>query len=154
MSENSHSPPPDPRPGVESTHNTSIAAPRRRRRHWFAWLTLLLVLRVARAHYWLMVFERITRAPRTPPAVPVMVSQAEKGDIGVYVTGLGTVTPLNTITVTTRVDGQLMAVMYKEGETVTQGAPLVEIDPRPFQVQLEQAEGQLAKDQAALQNAR
>ena len=83
-----------------------------------------------------------------------MVSQAEKGDIDVYVTGLGTVTPLNTITVTTRVDGQLMAVMYKEGDTVTKGAPLVEIDPRPFQVQLEQAEGQLAKDQAALQNAR
>ena len=83
-----------------------------------------------------------------------MVSQAEKGDIDVYVTGLGTVTPLNTITVTTRVDGQLMAVMYREGETVTQGASLVEIDPRPFQVQLEQAEGQLAKDQAALQNAR
>ena len=83
-----------------------------------------------------------------------MVRQAEKGDIDVYVTGLGTVTPLNTITVTTRVDGQLMAVMYKEGETVTQGAPLLEIDPRPFQVQLEQAEGQLAKDLAALQNAR
>jgi len=83
-----------------------------------------------------------------------MVSQAEKGDIGVYVTGLGTVTPLNTITVTTRVDGQLMAVRYKEGDTVKKGAPLVEIDPRPFQVQLEQAEGQLAKDQAALQNAR
>jgi len=83
-----------------------------------------------------------------------MVSQAEKGDIGVYVTGLGTVTPLNTITVTTRVDGQLMAVSYKEGDTVKKGAPLVEIDPRPFQVQLEQAEGQLAKDLAALQNAR
>src|SRR4029077_19252076 len=77
----------------------------------------------------------------------------EKGDIGVYVTGLGTVTPLNTITVTTRVDGQLMTVAYKEGEMVQKGAPLVEIDPRPFQVQLEQAEGQLAKDQAALQNA-
>ena len=83
-----------------------------------------------------------------------MVAQAEKGDIGVYVTGLGTVTPLNTITVTTRVDGQLMAVMYREGEKVEKGAPLVEIDPRPFQVQLEQAEAQLAKDLAVLQNAR
>jgi multidrug efflux system membrane fusion protein len=81
------------------------------------------------------------------------VAQAEQGDIGVYVTGLGTVTPLNTITVTTRVDGQLMAVKYKEGERVRQGDPLVEIDPRPFQVALEQAEAQLVKDQAALQNA-
>jgi membrane fusion protein, multidrug efflux system len=115
---------------------------------------LVLVLGIAGAHYWRKTAERQTAAPRTPPSVPVMVSQAEKGDINVYVTGLGTVTPLNTITVTTRVDGQLMAVMYKEGDTVTKGAPLVEIDPRPFQVQLEQAEGQLAKDQAALQNAR
>jgi multidrug efflux system membrane fusion protein len=115
---------------------------------------LVLVLGIAGAHYWRKTAERQTAAPRTPPSVPVMVSQAEKGDIDVYVTGLGTVTPLNTITVTTRVDGQLMAVMYKEGDTVTKGAPLVEIDPRPFQVQLEQAEGQLAKDQAALQNAR
>src|SRR4030095_15442565 len=154
MSENSHSPRPDPRPGVESADNPSIAVPTPRRRHRFAWLTLLLVLGIAGAHYWRTASERQTTAPRTPRAVPVMVSQAEKGDIDVYVTGLGTVTPLNTITVTTRVDGQLMAVMYREGETVTQGAPLVEIDPRPFQVQLEQAEGQLAKDQAALQNAR
>ncbi|HEU5257032.1 MAG TPA: MdtA/MuxA family multidrug efflux RND transporter periplasmic adaptor subunit [Vicinamibacterales bacterium] len=154
MSENSDSPPPDPRPGAESTHNPSIAVPRRRRRHWFAWLALLLVVGVAGAHYWRTASERRATAPRTPPAVPVMVSQAEKGDIGVYVTGLGTVTPLNTITVTTRVDGQLMAVRYKEGDTVKKGAPLVEIDPRPFQVQLEQAEGQLAKDLAALQNAR
>src|SRR5678816_1793341 len=114
MSENSHSLPPDPRPGVESTHNPSIAVPSRRRRHWFAWLTLLLVLGVAGAHYWRTASERQTKAPRTPPPVPVMVSQAEKGDIGVYVTGLGTVTPLNTITVTTRVDGELMAVMYRD----------------------------------------
>src|SRR6185369_8642772 len=141
-------------PSAESTHNPSIAVPSRRRRHWFAWLTLLLVLGVAGAHYWRTASERQTKAPRTPPPVPVMVSQAEKGDIGVYVTGVGTVTPRNTITVTTRVDGQLMAGRYKEGDTVKKGAPLVEIDPRPFQVQLEQAEGQLAKDQAALQNAR
>jgi membrane fusion protein, multidrug efflux system len=154
MSETSHSPPPDPQPGVESTNNLSIAVPKKaRRRHWFAWLALLLILAAAAGLYWRRAAERQTKAPRTPPPIPVVVAQAEKGDIGVYVTGLGTVTPLNTITVTTRVDGQLMAVMYKEGDTVTKGAPLVEIDPRPFQVQLEQAEGQLAKDQAALQNA-
>jgi len=141
-------------PSAESTHNPSIAVPKRRRRHWFAWLALLLVLGVAGAYYWRTASERQTAAPRTPPVVPVMVAQAEKGDIGVYVTGLGTVTPLNTITVTTRVDGQLMAVMYREGEKVEKGAPLVEIDPRPFQVQLEQAEAQLAKDLAVLQNAR
>jgi multidrug efflux system membrane fusion protein len=113
-----------------------------------------LILGFAASFYWhRSVTERQTKAPRTPPPIPVVVAQAEKGDIGVYVTGLGTVTPLNTITVTTRVDGQLMNIFYKEGDTVTKGESLVEIDPRPFQVQLEQAQGQLAKDQAALQNA-
>jgi multidrug efflux system membrane fusion protein len=84
----------------------------------------------------------------------VVVALAQKGDIGVYVTGLGTVTPLNTIAVRTRVDGQLMTIAYKEGEMVHKGAALAEIDPRPYQVQLEQADAQLAKDQATLQNAR
>src|SRR4029079_19466156 len=62
--------------------------------------------------------------------------------------------PINSIEVKIRVDGQLVTVAYQEGEMVQQGAPLVEIDPRPFQVQLAQAEGQLLKDQAALENAR
>jgi multidrug efflux system membrane fusion protein len=113
-----------------------------------------LILGFAGSFYWdRRMTERQTKAPKTPPPIPVVVAQAEKGDIGVYITGLGTVTPLNTITVTTRVDGQLMTVYYKEGDKVTKGESLVEIDPRPFQVQLEQAQGQLAKDQAALQNA-
>ena len=86
--------------------------------------------------------------------MPVVVAQRKRATSGDYVTGLGTVTPINTIEVTTRVDGQLMTVAYREGEMVQRGAPLVEIDPRPFQVQLQQAEAQLLKDQAALQNAR
>ena len=79
---------------------------------------------------------------------------AESGSVNVYLTGLGSVTPLATITVKTRIDGQLMSVNYREGETVYKGQQLVEIDPRPYEVQLEQAEGQLAKDQAVLENAR
>jgi multidrug efflux system membrane fusion protein len=86
--------------------------------------------------------------------VPVVAAKARKGNIGVYITGLGSVTPIYTVTVKSRVDGQLMQVHYSEGQLVHEGDLLVEIDKRPYQVQLEQAEGQLARDQATLDNAR
>jgi multidrug efflux system membrane fusion protein len=91
---------------------------------------------------------------RKTSAVPVTAAVAANGSIDVYFTGLGTVTPLATITVKTRIDGELMEVNYHEGDIIHKGAQLVLIDPRPFEVQLEQAEAQLAKDQSALQNAR
>lgn len=74
--------------------------------------------------------------------------------MGVYLTGLGTVTALKTVTVRTQVDGQLVAVAFKEGQLVRANELLAQIDPRPFQVQLEQAEGQAARDAATLKNAR
>ena len=91
---------------------------------------------------------------RGPMVVPVVAAKAQKGDIGVYYTGLGSVTPIYTVNVKSRVDGQLMNVYYKEGDTVRRGALLAQIDPRPYQVQLTQAEGQLLKDKAALDNAK
>ncbi len=85
--------------------------------------------------------------------VPVTVAQARKGDMAVHLTGLGTVTALNNVTVRSRVDGQLVRIAFSEGQVVREGDLLAEIDPRPFKVQLMQAEGQFAKDSAAFQNA-
>lgn len=96
------------------------------------------------------------RAARDRPAtrmVPVVTATARAGDMPVYLNGLGTVTALNTVTVRSRVDGQLLGVNYREGQLVARGAVLAQIDPRPFQVQLLQAEGQRAKDEATLKNA-
>jgi len=87
-------------------------------------------------------------------AVPVTGAVAKVADLAVYRDGVGTVMPLKTVTVRTRVDGQLIKVAYREGQLVREGDLLAEIDPRPFQVQLQQAEGELAKDQAALANAK
>ena len=87
-------------------------------------------------------------------AVPVAVEPARTGDIAVHLDGIGTVTPRAMVTVHTRVDGELIAVQYHEGQTVARGDLLAQIDPRPFQVQLQQAEGQRARDEALLENAK
>ena len=85
---------------------------------------------------------------------PVQAATVTQQTVPRYLSGLGTATAANTVTVTSRVDGQLMAVHFTEGQQVKAGDLLVEIDPRPFEVQLTQALGQLAKDQATLANAR
>jgi multidrug efflux system membrane fusion protein len=86
--------------------------------------------------------------------MPVSATPARKTDLNVRTVALGTVTPVNTVTVRSRVDGELQKIFFEEGKPVEAGAPLAEIDPRPFEVQKLQSEAQLAKDNALLDNAR
>ncbi|HEY7389266.1 MAG TPA: efflux RND transporter periplasmic adaptor subunit [Bryobacteraceae bacterium] len=86
--------------------------------------------------------------------VPVSVAVARRGNLSVYISAIGTVTPVYTVTVTSRVAGEVMEVYYKEGQIVMKGDPLVLIDPRPYEATYVQAQGQLARDQALLANAR
>jgi len=127
--------------------------------HWIIWL---LVIAIAGAGYY---FARPYLDTAKPPAqskqaekqgrsvTSVIAKAAELGNLPVYLNGLGTVTGLRTVTVKSRVDGELVKVNFQEGALVQAGDVIAEIDPRPFQVQLMQAEGQLMRDEALLKNA-
>ena len=124
------------------------------RRSW--WVVLLAVCLIAIGAY--VFFIKPKEAARNkeavpPPGIPVVAVEAKKADFNSYITGLGSVTPLNTVTVHTRVDGQLMEVLFREGQMVKSEDLLGRIDTRPFEAQLTQAEGQMARDLALLKNA-
>jgi multidrug efflux system membrane fusion protein len=127
--------------------------------HWWVWLVVLCVLGIIVYFLYPYVREHLGKAagPTTAPsqrAIPVVTAAVRKGDMNLYLNGLGSVTPLNTVIVRSRVDGQIVKISFEEGQMVRQGDPLIEIDPRPFEVQLELAEGQMARDQAQLENAK
>jgi multidrug efflux system membrane fusion protein len=132
---------------------------------WWVWVIVFAI--IAFGCYKLYQFEAGKKAALTSRRgalrvrnIPIVATAAHRGDMPVYLQGLGTVTAFNTVTVKTRADGQLINVTYHEGQFVNKGDLLAEIDPRPYQVALEQAksslaqaEGTLARDQAALKDA-
>jgi multidrug efflux system membrane fusion protein len=87
-------------------------------------------------------------------AIPVAVATVERRDLPVYLNGLGNITAFNTVNVKSRLDGQLVQVAFREGQEVKKGDLLAVIDPRPYEVQLEQAQATLFKDQSSLRDAR
>jgi multidrug efflux system membrane fusion protein len=128
--------------------------PRLVSRRWWLLLLALVAVGLAISLWVARASPAKTARPAGARAVPVVGATARRGDLGVYQAGLGTVTPLQTVTVRSRVDGELVSIAYREGQFVHAGDQLARIDPRPFEVQLLQAQAQLAKDEAALQNAK
>jgi len=122
------------------------------RRWWWvavpaACLAVLVAWRVARLG------DSAATSKALIPPTSVVTAPAHTAEVPVYLTGIGSVTPIQTVTVHTRVDGQLMQVLFREGQLVRRGELLAVIDPRPFEAQLMQAQGQLARDRALLANA-
>ena len=154
--------PPTPAPPADTTAPETVkpaeTGPHRRRWLWLSLAALLLA--VVLYFLWpTLTGEKSAAAAKAAAAkgpAPIQVSavKAVKGNIGVYVTGLGAITPISTVTVKSRVDGQLMTVHFKEGDLVHKGDPLIEIDPRPYEAVVVQTEGSLTRDQALLANAR
>jgi len=136
----------------------SPAAMRRRRLVRALWIGAVLLAAAGAAVFLLRASDAQKAASRrgfdASRPTPVVAAAARSGDVNVYLNGLGTITPLKTVTVRSRVDGELIRVLFAEGQIVKAGDLLAEIDPRPYQVQLTQVEGQLARDQALLANAR
>jgi multidrug efflux system membrane fusion protein len=146
------------KPTDDLWHEPAAGLPRRRRTSPFSRQQLLvaLLLSVVAAFTAGCSSGSKTGTARasTQTVVPVAVATAERRDVPVYLKGLGSVTASNTVTVRSRVDGQLSQVNFKEGQHVNQGDLLAVIDPRPFQVALDQAQASLARDQAQLKDAR
>ena len=141
------------------TPASTVGTPKKKKKS-NAWVwVILLVLAGVGAYLW---FPRVTEGEASKQkkgkndagkAVPVVAAMARQGDMPVYLVGLGNVSAFYTVMLHSRVDGQVMEVKFTEGQLVKKDDPLIEVDPRPFQVQLEQAEGQLARDEALLNNA-
>jgi multidrug efflux system membrane fusion protein len=140
--------------GGTGTNLSEAARPNRSHRRRLIAITGILIVGAVAIYLFLNPGTKQAARGAGIPPLPISTVTANSGDIGVYVKGLGTVTPLSTVSLTARVAGQIAKVEYEEGQLVHVGDPLVDIDPAPFQAAVTQAEGQLARDQASLDLAK
>lgn len=130
--------------------------------HWWVWLIVLAVVAGAAIFIYPRLAAKLKAGTQQAGPgghgggnreVPIVAAPVKKGDMKIYLDALGTVTPFSTVQVHTRVDGEIMKINFKEGQSVKKDDPIVEIDPRPYQVQQEQAEAAMARDNALLVSA-
>jgi multidrug efflux system membrane fusion protein len=132
--------------------------PQAHRSYLWVWIVVILGLAIGGLTY----YRKQQAAAETAKAkaaaahrsVPITTDTVRQGPIGVYINALGTVTPVYTATITSRVDGQIVSVNYREGQMVRKGDVLIQVDPRPYQAALTQAQGTLAHDEALLSESR
>ena len=120
---------------------------------WMLWAGLFLLLAAGVAFYLYSHKAAPKPAKAAGAAVTITTATAKKGDIGVYLSAIGTVTPVYTSSITAQASGIVTEVHYREGQTVAKGAPLIDIDPRPYQATLLQAQGVLERDTNVLAQA-
>jgi multidrug efflux system membrane fusion protein len=133
-------------------------APQVHRSYLWVWIVVILVLAIGGLTYYrkqqAAAQAAKAKAAAANRSVPITTATVRQGPIGVYINALGTVTPVYTATITSRVDGQIVSVNYREGQMVRKGDVLIQVDPRPYQAALTQAQGTLAHDEALLSESR
>jgi multidrug efflux system membrane fusion protein len=145
----------DVRPDASSAlHKAELPSDRKRR----PWITIILVvLAIA------LIAILVTHKPKPKPDAAALdqlqpptikVATVGRGDIGLYIEALGTVTPISTVNIYSQITGKVMAVNYREGQMVRKGEDLIEVDPRPYEAQLEEAQGTLDHDRGLLAQAK
>lgn len=138
--------------GAEFREAGALHRERAAQGRWWLWLAIFGVLSIA-AYGWSL-YGTGKKPVTKSPSVPVAAGIVKSGELNIYLNQIGTVTPFNTVTVKSRIAGQITKIDFKEGDLVKAGQLLVNIDPSPYEAQLQQYEGQLARDQATLANAR
>jgi multidrug efflux system membrane fusion protein len=142
--------------GQPTSVTSTVARPKRRRWIWVAVLALFALVFYVVLRHRDDPAQAASNTRRAMMAGPVTINSAtaKSGDIGVYLSAIGTVTPVYTSTITSQVNGIISSVHYKESQVVRKGDPLIDVDPRPYQATLEQAEGILDRDSHILEQSR